>query len=81
MALALSSIPHECRRGNCLTCASKNVKRTTSDNNLVVNVDNGLSPTIASELTKSGYVLTCCSYVTGPGVVLELDQNNEVWDA
>eukprot|EP00577_Skeletonema_sp_RCC1716_P001336 CAMPEP_0113399826 /NCGR_PEP_ID=MMETSP0013_2-20120614/15765_1 /TAXON_ID=2843 ORGANISM="Skeletonema costatum, Strain 1716" /NCGR_SAMPLE_ID=MMETSP0013_2 /ASSEMBLY_ACC=CAM_ASM_000158 /LENGTH=239 /DNA_ID=CAMNT_0000284791 /DNA_START=475 /DNA_END=1194 /DNA_ORIENTATION=- /assembly_acc=CAM_ASM_000158 len=81
MALALSNIPHECRRGNCLTCASKNVKRTTSDNNLVVNVDNGLSPTIASELTKSGYVLTCCSYVTGPGVVLELDQNNEVWDA
>jgi len=80
MALALSNVPHECRRGNCLTCASRTVKSTTSDNNLVANVDNGLSPTVSSELTKSGYVLTCCSYVKGPGVVLELDQNNEVWD-
>ena len=82
MALALSNIPHECRRGNCLTCASRTVESTTSDdNNLVANADNGLSPTVSSELTKSGYVLTCCSYVKGPGVVLELDQNNEVWDA
>ena len=87
LSLALSNIPHECRRGNCLTCASKiafvsntNVQQE-EDINLVANIDNGLSPTIASELTKSGYVLTCCSYVTGPGVVLELDQNNEVWDA
>jgi ferredoxin len=84
ISLALSHIPHECRRGNCLTCASKIAKSTTSTtqqkNNLVVNVDNGLSPTVASELTKSGYVLTCCSYITGPGVVLELDQSNEVWD-
>ncbi len=86
LSLALSSIPHECRRGNCLTCASKiasdsNTNVQQEDINLVANIDNGLSPTIASELTKSGYVLTCCSYVTGPGVVLELDQNNEVWDA
>ena len=87
LSLALSNIPHECRRGNCLTCASKiasdsktNVQQE-EDINLVANIDNGLSPTIASELAKSGYVLTCCSYVTGPGVVLELDQNNEVWDA
>lgn len=79
-ALALSNVPHECRRGNCLTCASRAVKSSTTDQNLVANVDNGLSPTISSELTKSGYVLTCCSYVTGEGVVLELDQNNEVWD-
>ena len=86
LSLALSNIPHECRRGNCLTCASKiasdsNTNMQQEDINLVANIDNGLSPTIASELTKSGYVLTCCSYVTGPGVVLELDQNNEVWDA
>lgn len=86
LSLALSNIPHECRRGNCLTCASKiasdsNTNVQQEDINLVANIDNGLSPTIASELAKSGYVLTCCSYVTGPGVVLELDQNNEVWDA
>mmetsp|Transcript_12171 Transcript_12171/g.25914 ORF Transcript_12171/g.25914 Transcript_12171/m.25914 type:complete len:246 (-) Transcript_12171:233-970(-) len=77
-ALALSNIPHECRRGNCLTCSSRMVQ--SNSQNILANVDNGLSPTIASELTKSGYVLTCCSYVTGPGVVLELDQNDEVWD-
>ena len=85
LSLALSHVPHECRRGNCLTCASKiaadNTNNMQEDSNLIANVDNGLSPTISSELTKSGYVLTCCSYVTGPGVVLELDQNNEIWDA
>jgi hypothetical protein len=47
---------------------------------LLANVNNGLSPVVASELEGSGYVLTCCSYVTGPGVVLELDQNDELWD-
>jgi hypothetical protein len=47
---------------------------------VLANVNNGLSPAVASELEGSGYVLTCCSYVTGPGVVLELDQNDEVWD-
>lgn len=80
-SLALSHIPHECRRGNCLTCSSRILTPRDSQNNILPNVDNGLSPTVASELTKSGYILTCCSYVTGPGVVLELDQNEEVWDA
>lgn len=83
-SLALSQIPHECRRGNCLTCSSRIVQSSTNNrnaqNNILANVDNGLSPTIASEITNSGYILTCCSYVTGPGVVLELDQNDEVWD-
>lgn len=35
---------------------------------------------MASALTDSGFILTCCSYVTGPGVVLELDQNDMAWD-
>ena len=80
-SLALPHIPHECRRGNCLTCSSRILTSADSQNNVLPNVDNGLSPTIASELEKSGYILTCCSYVTGPGVVLEVDQNEEVWDA
>ena len=88
-SLALSHIPHECRRGNCLTCSSRVISKTTNSNsandnahntNILANIDNGLSPTMASSLTKSGYILTCCSYVTGPGVVLELDQNDKVWD-
>ena len=89
----LSHIPHECRRGNCLTCSAK-VRSSKSNNsddktstttpqhhtNIVANVDNGLSPTISSELAKSDYILTCSSYITGQGVVLELDQNDKAWD-
>ena len=29
---------------------------------------------------SSGFILTCCSYITGPGVELELDRNNNAWD-
>jgi|EP01082_Thalassiosira_pseudonana_P000047 ferredoxin len=85
-SLALSNIPNECRRGNCLTCASRIVLQPSNGNNvrthqnILPNVNNGLSPTVASELTNSGYILTCCSYITGPGVTLEIDQSNEVWD-
>ena len=28
----------------------------------------------------SGIILICCSFITGPGVELELDQNDDVWD-
>ncbi len=78
-SLALSHIPHDCRRGNCLTCSSR-VSSSSDERHVLANVNNGLSPAVASELEGSGYVLTCCSYVTGPGVVLELDQNEQVWD-
>ena len=77
-SLGLSSIPHDCRRGNCLTCASRLMEG--SSHNVQPNVNNGLAPTIAKDLTKSGYILTCCSYITGPGVSLELEQNEELWD-
>lgn len=62
-SLALSHIPHECRRGNCLTCSSRILSSTTynkgdtqsaAHNNILANVNNGLSPTISSELEKSG---------------------------
>ena len=62
-SLALSHIPHECRRGNCLTCSSRILSSTTNNksdtqsaahNNILANVNNGLSPTISSELEKSG---------------------------
>jgi len=77
-SLALSDIPHECRRGSCLTCSSRIVQ--SNSQNILANVDSGLAPTVASALAESGFILTCCSYVTGPGVVLELDQNDLVWD-
>ena len=81
----LSHIPHECRRGNCLTCSAKvrSPKKTNtrdSHANILANVDNGLSPMVSSELAKSDYILPCSSYITGSGVVLELDQNDKAWD-
>lgn len=79
-SLALSHVPHECRRGNCLTCSAR-LQSTSHERNLLANVDNGLSPTIDNELTQSGYILTCCSFVTGPGVILELGKNDDVWEA
>ena len=78
-SLGLSAIPHECRRGNCLTCASR-LLTEESRNNIKANVNNGLSPTMSRDLTKSGFILTCCSYITGPGVTLEIEQNEEIWD-
>jgi ferredoxin len=79
--LGLSNIPHDCRRGNCLTCASRLISTEHSaQTNLRANVNNGLSPALSSDLRKNGFVLTCCSYVTGPGVSLELEQNDELWD-
>lgn len=82
-ALGLSSIPHECRRGNCLTCTSR-LLSTNNDNNtsnnIQPNVNTGLTPAMDRELNKSSFVLTCCSYITGPGVILELEQNEAIWD-
>ena len=78
-ALGLSSIPHECRRGNCLTCASR-LLSDHHESNIQPNINHGLSPRIGNDLTKNGFILTCCSYITGPGVTLELEQNEEVWD-
>ncbi|KAL7478381.1 hypothetical protein ACHAW6_004148 [Cyclotella cf. meneghiniana] len=80
-SLGLSNIPHDCRRGNCLTCASRLISAEHSaQTNLRANVNNGLSPALSSDLRKNGFVLTCCSYITGPGVSLELEQNYELWD-
>ncbi|KAL7468682.1 hypothetical protein ACHAXS_008992 [Conticribra weissflogii] len=74
--LALSDVPNDCRRGNCLTCASRIILPSSPDDEdtdgtekgsrprIVANVDNGLSPVMASHLQKSNYILTCCSYVT-----------------
>jgi len=91
VASSSMSIPNECRRGNCLTCSSRVVIPNNNNNEglavarqqknaLLANVNNGLSQTVASEVTNSGIILTCCSYITGPGVESELDQNDNVWD-
>mmetsp|Transcript_6966 Transcript_6966/g.14028 ORF Transcript_6966/g.14028 Transcript_6966/m.14028 type:complete len:356 (+) Transcript_6966:135-1202(+) len=76
-SLALSNVPNDCRRGNCLTCASRIIPPSSNKSEddvdgdgkgcqprIVANVNNGLSPVMASHLQKSNYILTCCSYVT-----------------
>lgn len=78
-SLALSHVPHDCRRGTCLTCSSRFMEGGDY-RHVVPNVNNGLARSISSLLDESGIVLTCCSYVTGPGVVLELDVNDDTWD-
>ena len=77
-ALGLSNIPHECRRGNCLTCTSRLL--SDESNHIQPNINHGLAPRIGHDLSQHGFILTCCSYITGPGVTLELEQNEEVWD-
>jgi ferredoxin len=82
-SLGLSSIPHECRRGNCLTCASRLLPEDDfglNNSNVQANVNNGLAPSISRDLTRNGYILTCCSYITGPGISLEIEQNEQVWE-
>jgi ferredoxin len=77
--LAFSHVPHDCRRGTCLTCSSRTMDGCDI-RHVMSNVNDGLAETISSYLERTGIVLTCCSYVTGPGVVLELDVNDDVWD-
>ena len=79
VALGLSNIPHECRRGNCMTCATR-VIEGVEGGNVRANVDNGLAPTVLKTLESEGYVLACSTFVSGEGLVIELDQNEQAWD-
>jgi ferredoxin len=73
--LCLPFLPSDCRRGNCLTCAGK----VLSGNDAIVRGEDGLSPQGSEELKRTGYILTCCSYVVADGAQIELDAKNEVW--
>uniref|UniRef100_A0A7S2YSW2 2Fe-2S ferredoxin-type domain-containing protein n=1 Tax=Entomoneis paludosa TaxID=265537 RepID=A0A7S2YSW2_9STRA len=71
--------PFDCRRGNCLTCSAQHTSESAATN-LIDTTDNGLSPYVAKTIAERGYVLTCSSTVTGPGVSLTLGANNQLWD-
>jgi ferredoxin len=79
---ALSELPSDCRRGNCLTCAAAVVgdgpmtKRALS----VVRGEDGLSPAVSRQVADAGYVLTCSSTVRAPGLRLQLGENHRLWD-
>ena len=75
---SLSSLPQECRRGNCLTCAAMHLPQSNQDS--VITVDDGLSPFVRDMVDRKGYVQTCSSYVVGDNVSLELGVCHDVWD-
>ena len=75
--LSLPSLPHECRRGNCLTCSSRHAKTSNIDNVELKN--DGLAPSLVKEMKERNFVLTCSSYVLGDGVELELDVSDDAW--
>ena len=75
--LSLPSLPHECRRGNCLTCSGKHLDQTTRHH--VQMIDDGLSPSMHRNICERGLVLTCSSYVVGDGVHLELGVCDDAW--
>lgn len=75
--LAIPELPSECRRGNCLTCAGRHTNN--SEESSLRRGEDGLSPYMSRLTSKSGYVLTCSSFVTGDGLKLELGQNSRAW--
>ena len=68
----------DCRRGNCMTCSARH--DNDSEVSRVESLSNGLSPHVAQQIADQGYILTCSSTITGPGVSLKLGQNNHLWD-
>jgi len=93
--LGLTELPSDCRRGNCLTCAARvivdppqtnaDARAMSAENNdaadipPVISSDTGLSPAMAKQVQDAGYVLTCSSFVTGPGLELQLSQQDSLW--
>jgi len=87
LLLPSGSLPSDCRRGSCLTCSGRHLKGSSKSN--VKPVDgssgkdglgrDGLSPSTSRHIDSRGYVLTCSSTVVGPGVRLQLGENESVW--
>eukprot|EP00904_Undaria_pinnatifida_P013251 jgi/Undpi1/9056/HiC_scaffold_26.g11516.m1 len=68
------NISYECRRGSCISCAARVQDGSSEhfDNNADRRSDDG---------APDGFVLTCSTYPTGPGVKLELSANVDMWMA
>jgi len=65
--------PCDCRNGVCTSCAGRIVGGKLGEA-YVINRDS------LEEVTKDkGYVLTCQTYVCGPGLKVELNKNEEVY--
>jgi len=74
--LAISELPSDCRRGNCMTCSGR---LTSPDASSLKRGEDGLSPALSQAVRDKGYVLTCSSSVVRDGVHLELGLCQEAW--
>ncbi|CAN0081673.1 unnamed protein product [Ectocarpus sp. 8 AP-2014] len=68
------NLSYECRRGNCISCAARVQNGSSS------HFEN-LADRIPEDGAPDGFVLTCSTHPTGPGVKLDLSANAEMWDA
>ena len=90
----LTSLPQECRRGNCLTCTARHLPQSNPSS--IITIDDGLSPHIKTIIQERGFVPTCSSYViddgynnggngnddgSDTGVFLEIGVCDTVWDS
>lgn len=75
--LSLSFIPHQCRRGNCLTCVGRHT--ACSDAKSIRVGEHGMNPDINRKVHEKGFAFLCSSYAVGDGLELELDQKDDAW--
>eukprot|EP00903_Cladosiphon_okamuranus_P007571 g7345.t1 len=68
------NLSYECRRGNCISCAAK--VQDGSSGHFENKADRG-----SEDGAPDGFVLTCSTHPTGPGVKLDLSANAEMWKA
>ena len=76
--LCLPSLPADCRRGNCMTCAGRLLG--TRNRAIVQSCADGLSPYVSELLQSSDYILTCSSFIKGDGVEIVLGENSQLWE-
>jgi len=73
---------YDCRRGNCLSCSTKMFPSSTQNYVTEVETEKGAIVTdtfLCNEAKEQGFLLSCCSYVKGPGLKLELNKSDEAW--
>ena len=66
--------PHDCRRGNCLTCCGKLLKGTRDS------IREDRDTFLSAEAHAEGLMLLCSSFADGPGLCIEVGQNDLAWN-
>uniref|UniRef100_A0A7S2E031 2Fe-2S ferredoxin-type domain-containing protein n=1 Tax=Octactis speculum TaxID=3111310 RepID=A0A7S2E031_9STRA len=79
------SPPFECRRGNCLNCAAKLLPGSSQNFDMYLGEfhdmgeDKDRHTFLCEEAKEKGFILTCCSYATGPGLKIAVDKSYEAY--